>query len=169
MKKNFFFHIKILLCFLLDFICFSFFEQQLLFFMLAFFLLYIVRAIKIDVTDLALCMLLLSLESFFYCGHFGLQLLYLIPITIAGILAREWLHTSSLLPYSLLLICILGHTIATGNFTEFFAIPGYYTLIKIIANIIVMISISLIFYSQGKLGNRLNIVFWFQEESPDSQ
>lgn len=169
MEKIYFFYVTIALCFILDFFCFAFFEQQLLFFTLALFLLDTCRTPKIHASHLLMSLFLLSLQSFFYCGRFGLQLFYLIPTTIIGIKAREWFYAPPILPYILLMLCLIAHALIIGNYAGFLVLEGSYTFIKIIANIIVMIGISLIFYSQGKLGNRLNTVFWFQEESPDSQ
>lgn len=169
MAEKMYFYLIVLLCFVLDFFSFAFFEQQILFSLLSFFFLYICHSFNASLVRIMVGLLLLSLESFFYCGRFGLQLIYLIPATIIGLQAQQWFYTPPLLAYSLLSISLVLHSYITTDATGILALFEPYTIIKIIANIIVMIFMSLIFYSQGKLGNRLNTAYWFQEESPDSK
>lgn len=168
MTRKSFFYLILLFCFILDFVFFAFFEQQLLFFTLSFFLLYVCRTTVIRMPFIALSLLFLALESFFYCGRFGLQLMYIFPTAIIGIQTRRWLYAPSL-PYLLLIACLMANQVIMSTSSSLSELLSPYTFIKIIANIIVMIGISLKFYSRGGLGNRLNTVFWFQEESPDSQ
>ena len=168
-ENKYLFYVTLFVFFVLDFMFFAFFEQQLFFFVLCLFWAHICHAQKITATQSILSLLLLSLESFFYCGTLEIQLLYLVPLTFFGIHSRQWLSASLYLPHILLTIYLLLNGLTSNALIGFLGIIGPYTFVKIIANIIVMIGISLIFYSQGKLGNRLNTVYWFQEESPDSQ
>lgn len=162
-----FFYPKLLSFLILDSMCFSFFEQHTLSLLLCFVLLHLYQK-KLNQAQASCILLCISLESFLFYGKFGIQLIYVVPIMILAIKAQKMFYASKLQPYLLLIGCLLlQNLIIEPKILKYQ--PGYlYTSSQIIANIIVMGCISLIFYSQGKLGNRLKGLYSLQEESPDS-
>jgi hypothetical protein len=110
---------------------------------------------KINVTRLSIIALLLSLESFLFFGKFGLELIYLIPISIVVIQLRRFVYGNCIYPYLILALFILLQTFAIEYFLLGIKPAIGYTNMKIIANIIVTWLISLKLYTQDNPGNRL--------------
>ena len=165
MPDRYFYPIALIL-FLLDILCFSLCEQQILFLLLCFYIATLYH--EISVAHITTAIVLISLESFLYFGSFSLQLLYLIPATIIAVHAQRYFYISHLQPYLLLLSCLLiQYFLLEPMHLPHHGISSY-TPIKIIANIGVLCGILLIDNSQGKLGNRLRRRNAGQEESPDS-
>ncbi len=163
---DYFFYISIILLFVLDIFSFSFFEKQLLNFIICFY--FLALYYEKDVARLLALILLISLQSSLHYGQFGFQLICLIPVTCIGIYANRFLYASSLQSYMLITVFLAAQSLWIEPYLLKTSTVSSYTNFKIIANIIVMWFLSLIFYTQGKLGDRWKANLSFLEESPDS-
>jgi hypothetical protein len=141
-----------LLFFFLDILMFSLFEKQILYLLLCFYILNICD--KRSLITFIIFAFLIALESSLYYSKFGVQLLYLIPITLIAFKVQKtfwsWKFQASLI----LITCLLIQSYFIEPFLLGIPATFSYTNSKIIANIIVLWCMSLIFSSQGKLGNR---------------
>lgn len=164
--KNTYFYPTVFILFLFDIFSFSLCEKQIISLLLC---AYIMNLYK-ESNLLRLCTIasLLCLESSLYFGHFGLQLLYLIPATFIGIQSQKFFYVSRIQPYLLLISCLLVQYFIIEPMQMDNHIISTYTPVKIIANIIILWCGSLIDNSQGKLGNRFAALKLSKEESPDS-
>lgn len=155
--QHYLFYIFSLLFFVVDIFCYSFFEKQIFYFLLCFFILYIYEEEK-QLDKLIIVCLLISLESSLNYGQFGSQLLCLIPISLIAYFAQKLLYATSIQPYLTLISCIFAQSFLIEPLFLMISSPISYTNSKIIANIIVLLCMSLIVSSQGKLGNRFETV-----------
>ena len=131
----------IILFFLLDISLFSFFGYPYSHLVLCYYSIRILQSPPgISVYFMAL---LLSLESFFYYGQFGMPLIYLIPISLVG----RRLNTFISLRYTCLIFMLISCLISQ-ILLEFYSMAisySYpYTIGKICANILLIVIISLI-------------------------
>lgn len=163
---DYFFYTCIILLFVLDVFSFSFFEKQLLNFILCFY--FLTLYYEKNVMRLIALILLVSLQSSFHYGQFGVQLMCLIPVTFVGIYAQRFLYAIPMQTYMLLVVFLVAQSLWIEPYFLKSSSISSYTNLKIFANIIVMWFLSLIFYTQGKLGDRWRANFSFLEESPDS-
>ena len=161
-----YFYFTFCILFILDIVCFSLFEQQVILFLFCFYITTLYG--RKNFLRLLVIGIGMGLESSLYFGSFGLQLVYLIPATIIGIHSQRYFYNSRLQPYLFLLGCLLIQYLLLEPMHWPSQAVSRYTPIKIIANIIVLWCMSLINNSQGKLGNRLNGLNSRKEESPDS-
>lgn len=165
-NKSYFFYLAILLFFIGDIFCFSFFEKQIFYFLLCFYMLYLYK--ENSFYNLFCITFLLCLESSLYYGRFLIPLLYLIPATLISTQAKKFFFTTIWQPFVMLIFCLAFQSFIIEPVLLHIPATNAYTNSKIIANIIVILCMSLIISSQGNLGNRL-YAFGKQEESPDSK
>jgi len=95
--------------------------------------------------QLSILLLFITLEQFIIYGHFGLPLLYLLPITILVLKTKHVFRAHKVAPYLILIgfLAIQSFVIDPYMFHHFYSI--YYTMGKFIANIIVAFMLSLKF------------------------
>lgn len=157
MKKNMWLHSSIIYAFAVtfffaDILMFSLFEKQILYLLLCFYILNICE--KRSFITFMIFALLIALESSLYYGKFGIQLLYLVPVTFIAFKAKQTFWNWKFQPYIILVSCLLIQSYLIEPVLLGIPATFSYTNSKIIANIIVLWCMSLIFSSQGKLGNR---------------
>jgi len=150
--KHYLFYPFCLLLFILDIFCFSFFEKQIFYSLLCFYIISLYQ--EMNVGKLMFIGLLISLESSLHYDIFGTQLLYLVPITIIAYQTQKTFYSNAIQPYLLLIACLLTQSFLVEPYLLHIPAPISYTNSKIIANIVVLWCMSLIVNSQGKLGNR---------------
>ena len=141
-----------LMFFFLDILMFSLFEKQIFYLLLCFYIFNMWE--QRNVFIFIFFAFLIALESSLYYGQFGVQLLYLLPITLLAFKAKQTFWNWNFQPYLILMACLLIQSYLIEPFLLGIPATFSYTNSKIIANIIVLWCISLIFSSQGKLGNR---------------
>lgn len=139
--------------FFLDILMFSFFEKQMLYMLLCFYILNMCD--KRNFVTFVVFGFLIALESSLSYGKFGIQLLYLIPLTLITFKIKKTFWAWKFQPYIILIVCLLVQSYLIEPFLLGISPTYSYTESKIIANIIVLCCMSLIFSSQGRLGNRL--------------
>lgn len=139
MKKisSLLFYIISIALFFLDVCAFSFFEQQLVYTLLCFFVATLLG--KTSWVQRGFLAGLLCLQSFIYYGIFGLPLLYLIPITILVFKAQKTLYKSQIYHYILLALCLIAQAIIVEYYVLKMPLVGPYTLTKILVNLVVMV------------------------------
>lgn len=165
--KERYFYLIILLLFIVDIFSFSLLEKQIVYGLLCFYCISLYK--ETSIFQLFAICLLIALESSFHYNIFGLQLVYILPITLIGFQSQKTFYGFSIQPYILLICCLLIECLVIEPFGLKIPTISAYTPVKIIANIIVLWCISLIDNSQGKLGNRFDAYSRRREESPDSQ
>ncbi len=141
-----YFYLLIIVLFFIDICSLTFFEKPIIYTLLCLYAFAVFQSI--GKRKLSTLVALLLLESFVFHGKFGLELLYLIPFAFMSMRARNMLYTLSIQPYILLICCLLCQTLIIEYYLLHFDISFSYTISKIIANIIVMIGISLKFRSR---------------------
>jgi hypothetical protein len=152
--KEVFFYVMSLILFFTDIFCFSFLEKQLISAVLCFFCLNLYT--EISIKRVSLLTVLLSLESLLYVGKFGAQLPYLVALVFIVPYAKRLFHAHVFQPYILLVICMGIQTFFFESSLSLYTNYGLYTLSAIIANLIVLWFLSLIYTSQGNLGNHFS-------------
>jgi hypothetical protein len=129
--------ILILFFLLIDIFCFSFFEQQLIYALLCY---YIVTLFKPDsIFKLVGIALGLLLESFFYYNSFIPAAAYLLPLTAAGFLLRHFFYIKPVQCYLMLAVCIATQAFLIEPYFFQSSASIAYTLIKIFVNLVVML------------------------------
>lgn len=136
-----YFYLLIIVLFFIDICCLTFFEKPIIYTLLCIYAFAVFQSV--GKRKLSTLVALLLLESFVFYGKFGLELLYLIPFTLMSRRARNTLYLLSIQPHIFLICCLLCQSLIIEQYLLHFDISFSYTILKIIANIIVMIGISL--------------------------
>ena len=137
--------------FIIDISSATFMHKPILFSLLCF---YIVLLFYSDARGpLLLSFALIGLQSFWLYGIFGLQWLYLIPLTLIGFRLAHQVYPSICYPMALLASAIALQTGLIEHILLAKSTSQGYTGIKICANIIVIGLMSLKYFT-GKRGNR---------------
>lgn len=127
----------------LDLLIFALIEQPLIFTTIGFYcltLLHNPKPLRLAAVALAACV-----TFSIYFSWFGIPLIFLIPASVFGLQVSHWLH-SRWLHYSILItLCMLIQGCIIEPFVLQLPFSGVYTFYKIIANIIVIMGISLIY------------------------
>jgi len=97
----------------------------------------------------------LALESFIFYGQAGLTLIYLAPIGWLALMLRNMLYGSRLYPVLLYAACLSIQVIGIEWYLLGIPMDPWYTTAEFIANIVVLLGLSLIYTAQGKQGNRM--------------
>lgn len=147
------FYSIIFILFILDICFFSLCEQPYLYSLPIMYILLL--CIPHTLLSLIITGFFCSIESHLYYGYFGIPLVYLLPITYFTIKTNNFLYTSAWYPCILLFCCFIIQYLGIEQIIFGFKSDLGCTNIKIIANILIIISFSLIYTSQGKQGNRL--------------
>jgi hypothetical protein len=136
-KSSLFFYSFIIFLFLLDISFFLFFEKPIFSALLCF---YIINTINhANFLRLTTCILLLILEFFIYYGNVvGINLIALIPATLAGFQAGKMFYESRLIYYALLIMTLLIQIGVIEHMILKLPISIPYTISQIIANMIIM-------------------------------
>ncbi|MCL4378331.1 MAG: hypothetical protein M1409_08145, partial [Actinobacteria bacterium] len=90
-----------IILFILDICAFALFEKQLMYGLLCLFCLQMFKPFTLG--RIGLSTGLLSIESFFYYGRFGVQLIYLVPLAIIGFIAQELIYENRVQSYIMLI------------------------------------------------------------------
>jgi hypothetical protein len=165
--RNYLFYFLAVMLFIADIFIYSFFEKQMIYLTLCFYFLTLCSA-KEKFFKLLFLGILLSIQSSLYHGIFGIQLLYLIPLSLCAISTEKLLYSPRMHAYFFLFAALLIQSFYIEIFLLSIPLAPYYTNLKIIANMIMMLIMSLILFTQGKQGNRWKAHCSFLEESPDS-
>lgn len=139
-KKHQFYLVSIML-FFIDFICFAFFEKQVIHSLLCWYALTVFR--HYNLKKLSIVALLLSLESYTQYDTFGLILIYLTPLTLLALWIKKILYPTIAQPYIFLTLSLCLQHLLVELYMLSLNTPHTWTFSKIIANIIVMIIVSL--------------------------
>lgn len=99
-------------------------------------------------------LLFLSLESFLYFGIFGLELIWLVPLTILFVCFSHHFSFTFSKPFCMLFLALLGKLVL-GRILFGFGTSGLFTASLICANMIITLLFSLKYKS--KLGNRFSL------------
>ncbi len=158
------FYSLLLALFFLDTYSYVFFEQQLVMGLLCLYIMHLLKPYSyIRMSSLSLGLLL---ESCIYFNSLTPTLIYLIPLTVAGILIQHMMYITPGIHYLLLGICIWSQSFLIDPYLFHTASPPLlYTIMKLCVNIVIMIIFSLKY--SGRQGNRFQL-FAGREESPDS-
>lgn len=98
---------------------------------------------------------LLVAESFIFWGIPGIELIYLIPITLLGIFLKSRMHQSIVIPFTLACLClVIQYGIIEWGIFGLSPLKDY-TIRKIFINLGIVLGMSLKTYWRGNLGNRL--------------
>ena len=131
----FFYGIAIIL-FFIDFASFSLFEKPFIYSLLCFYLLQL--ATPLGLRRIFTSCLLLSLPPIIHYGCFGLELIYLVPATLAGIKMRQWLYNSYWQYYLLLACCLLAQIVIIEYGILHLTISIPYTISTLFVNLIII-------------------------------
>jgi hypothetical protein len=135
-SKKMSFYIFFLSLFIIDLWAFFFFERQLLYCLLAFFCLSINAA---TLSAPLLCALfLLCIESWVINGHFGLCLLYLIPLGLVNMHIAMALYQNKVVNVLVALVAIMCQIILIEGLILGGSLNGSYTFAKIFVNIMLV-------------------------------
>ncbi len=146
-------YLTILLFFALDILCASFFERWIVFALLCYYLIKLFH--KTNIPKLSITLVALSLESFVHYGIFGIELLYLIPITLLAFVLKNIFNATGLQPYFLLLISLVAQKTLIEGYLLGQSSVMRCTLIILCVNIGIITGISLKYWLSGRQGNRL--------------
>jgi len=126
----------LIVLFLVDLFCFSFFEQRIFYLVLSLYCIESLRP-KSSTPRLVSTLLLIALDSFLQFGRFGITLLYLIPLTFIARKANNALQTTNVVIYCFFIFCLLAQFIWLEPFVLGMKSSASYITAKIIINIIV--------------------------------
>jgi hypothetical protein len=83
--------------------------------------------------------IIIALESFFYYGTFGIDLIYLLPATLIGLHMRTALDAKTVNRFLLLAACIFIQNLVVNSYLLQASNPATYTVTKILANMGLML------------------------------
>jgi len=126
-----------ILLFFLDLLAFTYFEQWVIFSLLAFFIFKLVSVnFSYKFTSFWLPISLLLIQSFLLTGVFGLSLLYLLPmILIANHCRRVLLNSSVILPLIFIVIAVLAENVGFKLLLGLPIATFFVTIMKILVNL----------------------------------
>lgn len=105
---------------------------------------------------LSLIALLYMLSTFIVHNHFGIELVYLIPLAVIAFFIQRFCNYQTWQAALLVVIALTTHHVITAHILDkplFFF--GFYTIIKLLVILLVTIAFSLILQWYGTQGNRL--------------
>ncbi len=147
----------ILILLLVDSSLFFLFEQQVSYFLIAYFIVSLFRAPRWELIIFSI--LLCSIESLLFFNYFGLSLFYLFPIIYIVYRVKSLLYMNRLYPVA----CATGGLIIQMLLIEPFFLgiwtPLPYTIGKIIATLLTIELFSLKLFFRGKTGQSLKSSF----------
>ncbi len=131
--------------FLIDIFSAAFFQHYMIFGLACLYACLLFEPIRR--TTLALTVLLITLEQFLILGHFGLPLLYLLPVTAIAFKTRNLFYSRHLLPLIVIIFC-LGCQLLILNPLIFGLFDGkIYTMGMFFVNILLTVLFTLKFKS----------------------
>lgn len=136
-----FFYASIFILFFIDICCSSFFEKQLIYSLLCFYSLAIFKSLSLF--NMLVFFFILSLESFFQYGYFGIQLIYLAPLTLLASKTIKTLYLTKIQAYLFITISLLAQSLIIDQYTLHMDLQPSYTIAKIFVNLILVMVISL--------------------------
>ena len=137
---NYFFS-NLFILFILDIFFFMLLEKNFFHLLLCFYVLHI--STSSSIRRLSVIAFFIYFESFLHYGQFGIQLMYIIPLTILGKKAKKNFYWTSLHPYILLTLALVTQSLFIDGYSLHSVASNTYTITKIIANIIVLLLFSL--------------------------
>ena len=130
-----------LLIFVIDISAAALLEQQFMYGLLCFIVFWLFM--PSSTLFISFLLFLFLLEQFLILGHCGLPLLYLIPAIIIAFKSRHLFHSNLLTAYLLVTACLLAQFLLLEPYLFHVKPQFFYTIGKILVNIIVMILFSL--------------------------
>ncbi len=133
--SNFQLYLFALLLLTIDTIFMGIFEQQMVYSLLCF---YAVFLLKTDRSStLVYMLLLLACQSVVVDGYFGLSLFYLLPLSIITLEAKNLFNTTAWLPYAFISTSILSHELFIKQYLLHIPAIPLFILSTICVNLIV--------------------------------
>lgn len=129
------------LLFILDICSFSFFQQPLFFSVIGLYVLSVFRPTSIYAHIMIIGFLFL--ESLLFFSQTLFLFWYLVPLTLISIYAKRHVSLGKFLPMACFALFLLIQSFSLANGYPCLNAPISYTFFKIIANIVLMIGISL--------------------------
>lgn len=105
--QSIFFYFFILLLFLFDLCLFGFFNKPVSLLLLCYFLIKLPKGISF--LKISISLLLLGSQSLLSFGLFGVNFIYLIPISILGTKLNHWFYKSIVCTFCLFIFAFLAH------------------------------------------------------------
>ena len=136
-------YLYMIVLFTFDIVLSALFEQQIICSLLCFYACSLFSSIS--TRHLSILIFLILSEQFLIFGNFGLPLLYLLPITIFVLKARQLFYIHTIAPYLILLACLCAQLLIIEPYMFHISCPLCYTLSKFLGNIIAMMLLSLKF------------------------
>ncbi|HZW61393.1 MAG TPA: hypothetical protein VFF04_04150 [Candidatus Babeliales bacterium] len=133
-----FFYGLILLFLFIDICCFAFLEQPLINTLLCFYIVLLLQS-NSSIIQLTAAASGLLLEFFVFYGRFIPSLVIIIPLTLIGLLIRKICYPNKSLRYGLLTATIVAQTYLVEPYFFHSQRLMTYTIMKVFANILVMI------------------------------
>lgn len=138
---TFFFLVTLLAAFCGDIFGYFLFDQLPISFLLIFFAIKLTSPLSF--TQIALFLFFLSLESFFFYGHAGLYLIYLIPLVIMATRTRDRFWNPTAFSLVILLLALFGQLVIIDYYLLDISPFSRFTLLKLFINIVVTILLSI--------------------------
>lgn len=154
MPINIFFYGYAFLFFFLDIFCSSIFEQKFFYFLLSFYSIAMLGAVKYS--SIFFLSILLASELFLEIDHFGASLVAIIIISIVIFHIRPYLYEDATLPICITFIFLWFFIYFFRSYYSHFVPLESYTFYTICVNIIVLL-IMLKFLFKGKRSNRFYV------------
>ena len=135
-KKNAFFYTTALVLFFIDIFSLNLFGQQTVSLLLCFYAIALARDTTIG--RLFFCLFLLSYPPLILHGKFGLSLLYLLPLSILTLEAKNLITKTALLPYFFLILALICQEVLIHGYVLQGAFSYQFMLIKICVSLFVL-------------------------------
>jgi hypothetical protein len=132
-----YFFTTLIILFLIDVLCFSFFEQRIFYLLLCLYCIELMRP-HISAVRIASALLLIAFDSFVQFGRFGITLLYLMPLSYSVRKARTTLQATNALVYFFVALCLCAQFALLEPYVLGLKSTGSYMCAKIIINLLAL-------------------------------
>lgn len=144
----------LLLLFTIDMLCYGILQQSVVCLLLSYYVCMLFGNCSYYWLSLTAATYMLS--TFIVHGHFGIELIYLVPLSIIALFLKQFCNYQIWQSVLLASIALAAHQVIIAHILEkppFFF--GFYTIIKLLVILLVTIAFSLILQWYGTQGNRL--------------
>lgn len=141
-KKNYrtttaYFFTTLIILFLVDVLCFSFFEQRIFYLLLCLYCIELMRP-HTSAVRIASALLLIAFDSFVQFGRFGITLLYLVPLSCIARKARTTLKATTALTYCFVALCLCAQFALLEPYVLGLTSTSSYICAKILINLLAL-------------------------------